>query len=381
MSDCKCLVNALVQAPLIAKKAAAFAIWKRAVEIWTDRYRGPARWPLLADLARELREQRSVVTPAPPVPVHITRAGLEGFLVGFATAEGHFGATETGHPIFVIRLRVDDRPVLDLLSAKLQVGHIRVSGGGVSHNGRRENPQASWHVTRWPDLRCLVAVFDRCPPRGRKAGAYAVWRQLIAEATSPEGRRQLVPSLRATHRYRSGAGVRRRNRNGDRSRRVCKEALLRFAARGDAPYTSTAYERFRRSVAERDDLPTRMTVVRAFGSWWAALDACGISHVGCRAPEAVERLRSSQIVRARETREATREQIAATIRDCGRALGRWPSAMAFFRWRLRHAPRSPAQMTLYGAFEGGWAEALAYAQAGVEKRKDTGDQVPLTDRR
>jgi hypothetical protein len=303
---------------------------------------------------------------------------LERFLAGFTTAEGHFGATEKGHPTFVINLRVDDRHVLDCLSTELDVGYVRVRRAYRSRIGIHVNPLASWCVTHWPHLRRLASVFERCPPRGRKADAYAAWRELVAQAGDVQARRRLVARLRAARQYRPGARVQHRHRDQHRSRHACKEALRRFAAEHNGPYTSTAYERFRKTVVPRDKMPTRMTVVRAFGSWSAALDACELSRDGCRAPETVERVRSSNLARSRASREATREQIAAAIRACRLSVGRWPTAMEFLRWRLRNLPRSPTQGTVYRAFSGGWQEAVAYAQAGLENRKDTGDQDPLT---
>jgi len=35
--------------------------------------------------------------------------------------------------------------------------------------------------------------------------------------------------------------------------------------------------------------------------------------------------------------------------------------MEFFRWRLRAAPRTPSQMTVYRVFPGGWREVVAEA--------------------
>ncbi len=61
--DCAGLVQILDRYPLRAKKAADYAIWRRAVSAWlrlsTSRYMGPERWDEIAALSTALRAIRA----------------------------------------------------------------------------------------------------------------------------------------------------------------------------------------------------------------------------------------------------------------------------------------------------------------------------------
>ena len=74
-------------------------------------------------LAAELRASHHSIQPV-PCEVDITAADLAPFLSGFASAEAHFGASPEGSPAFVINLRADDAPLLQLFQRTFEVGHL-----------------------------------------------------------------------------------------------------------------------------------------------------------------------------------------------------------------------------------------------------------------
>jgi hypothetical protein len=135
MIGCSELAASLAGVPLLGKKSGDFGLWQRAVTIWTDHSQGPARWPQLRQLASLLRAHRDVGRAPDYTRVDISRHALSSFLAGFASAEGHFGASDSGHPRFVIKRRgssivgLREGPALhgDLVRAVARIGsHLRL---------------------------------------------------------------------------------------------------------------------------------------------------------------------------------------------------------------------------------------------------------------
>jgi len=363
--ECVRLASALTRYPLLNKKAGDLAIWAQAVAVWTDpTIDARRRCARMKALAHRLAAYRSMsVWPDNP-PVDISPRHVAAFLAGFVTAEGHFGASPSGHPIFRINLRQDDEPILTFLRRFYGLGWVDFRTPTPSASAR-----ASWHVTKLEDVERLVRVFDGEPPRGRKAAAYRVWRALALEAARTGGRRrtepdrerreQLVQALRSTRTYVDGPLIPPPRRRDERRIR-CRAALTAWAELvGYESLTAPSYAQIR--AAAHPEWPDRNTVARAFGGWRVALEACGLS---------TERsFDECRIARSKQTRGATRrardsaqqDVIAAAVRRCRDELGRCPRAMEFFRWRLHHAPNSPSQGTVYWVFPGGWREVIAEA--------------------
>jgi len=182
MPDCSALARSLSAFPLLGKKAGDLAIWHGAVTAWNETTKGPLRWRQFRRLARELRAHRDPAVAVDYTRVDISTPALSGFLAGFASAEAHFGASPTGHPRFVLKLRADDTAVLSLLANRFAVGRlIRVP---PSQHG---SAQTAWLVTRLDELRSLVTLFDGQPPLGRAGRVYDHWHEL---SSPPNGRRQ-----------------------------------------------------------------------------------------------------------------------------------------------------------------------------------------------
>lgn len=363
--DCARLAEVLEREPLLNKKAGDFAIWSEAVSVWRSGEAG--RWKRMDALARVLRAHRDPGVVADRPAVDVSRHYLSGFLAGFATAEAHFGAQlPAGKPTFVLRLRADDRAILDFLAAHFDIGRVAVRPG----TGRAQ-AVATWTVTGCDDLRRLASVLDRFPPRGRQGRVYEAWRELLDVATEQRGcrcsaterlrRRESAWYVRAQRAYCRPAPLPRHDgRQAGRER--CLAALRDWAASDPAAYTATAYTGWRSSAG---DHPSRNTVARALGSWHAALEAAGLPTDDCHAPSRAAAIGAAGRDQVAASRESQRRTIIDAVQRCAAELGHWPRATEFFRWRLKNALDTPSQMTVYRAFPGGWAEVLE-AATGAE---------------
>jgi LAGLIDADG DNA endonuclease family protein len=351
MTGCSNLAAALGQVPLLGKKSGDFAIWRRAVTIWTDRRLGSARWPRMRQLASLLRGHRDAGRVPDYTRVDISRSALSSFLAGFASAEGHFGASVDGHPRFTIKLRADDTAVLWLLAQRFGVG--RLVSAPASTRGRA---QTAWLVTGLEELRVLVAVFDAHRPLGRAARVYHYWRELV---TARDRRGGTLPPLAAhirdARRYRTPDALPTTMPRA-MSKRDSYVGVLRSWARATAPpYTATSYERWRASAAAS---PTRNTLATFFGSWHAALTAAGLPTGGIRPQETNAKASASAAPARALAASRRRDEVLRAVDGCWAALGRVPTASEFFSYRLRETPESPSQPEVYRLFPGGWAAVL-----------------------
>lgn len=352
-ADCVTVAGILDGSPLLGKKAREFEIWRKAIDVWAARCGAD---PRLERLAAKLRTLRGDYSPS-PCSVSITDDYLAAFLAGFASAEAHFGASGTGFPSFVINLRADDGPLLRLFQERLGLGRladIRAAG--------RSRAALSWRIKRLAELRRLVELFDRYPPRGRAARAYAAWRELVQlEPRTGYTRRVLANDVRRGRAFRPELAKISKPTRLERRQSRCLEALRSWAGVLEGPGTSTEYDDWRRTIAP--SAPTRNTVAAAFGSWHAALVVAGISCDRARPLELIAKTRKPKSSARAAHRVKLRSLILDTVTSCVGDLGREPRATEFLRWRLQHAPESPCQMTLYRVFPRGFEEVLAALRA------------------
>lgn len=284
--------------------------------------------------------------------VDITTPYLLAFLAGFATAEAHFGANSGDRPAFVINLRRDDGGILSLLHGRLHIGHIaEVPARGTSRAA------LSWRIGKLADLRALVSALDQYPPRGRVLRIYRAWRQLVlTEPQRRDARHRLAAEVRQRRAYKPGLGtILPANSSSARQARHL-EALRSWNATYGGPFTTTAYEDWRRRNAP--ECPGRNTIAAAFGSWLDALAAAGLSTDGCRPADRNAKTTEAQADARREHRERQITAILDGVERCAQALGHAPCATEFFAWR-RCESGVPSQMTVYRLFEGGWTSVLA----------------------
>lgn len=352
MADCSALARSLSTFPLIGKKAGDLAIWQEAVTAWNETTKGPLRWRQLKRLARELRAHRDPAVAVDYTRVDISTPALSGFLAGFASAEAHFGASPTGHPRFVLKLRADDTAVLRLLANRFAVGRLmRVP---ASQHG---SAQTAWLVTRLDELRSLVTVFDCQPPLGRAGRVYEHWRELvIATERSASALRPRADLVRDARRYRSGGELKVSPPSRDTKRRRYVEVLVAWAGHTGPPYTATSYEEWRRRA--NPETPNRNTLASFFGCWRDALAAAGLPCDGSRSAQANARAVETAAAARAVSRVRRRAAVLRAVDRCWSALGRVPTASEFFRWRLASAPNSPSQPEIYRLFPGGWAAML-----------------------
>lgn len=216
-SDCRRLVEVLYAYPLRGRKAAVFAIWAAAVNWWigldATRQRPPREWGPLPYLKERLTSvklyDREGYACADSGPDGLSSDWAD-YLAGFVTADGYLGMSKTPSgclaPRMTVRVRADDRPLLEQLQHRLAAGHVT---GPYTEPGK--SPVVSWTVTSRADLGRLLALFNEHPPRGRKAAQFQLWREAVlihlgGPARDEEVRARMAALQRALKRARLYAG-------------------------------------------------------------------------------------------------------------------------------------------------------------------------------
>jgi LAGLIDADG endonuclease len=282
--ECRELVRILREAPLRGRKQREFEVWADAVDVWAERLYDPRRSPQidmrLAALAAELVRLRRYVNPLPP-KIDATEPAsdeLLWFLGGFFSGEGSFTLSPSTARA-TIRLRADDRPLLDTFAAALGLGKVYEYGPESS-----SGPVAAWVVCGQGELERLVVFFNRAVLRGRKRREFDAWRhgaeEFMAARRSRRKREQgrldeAIASLRDARKYVArepsrpvDSGSRHRN-----ARRVYANLLRDWAGFTEGPLSYTAYAEARN---EHPEWPQRNTIAAALGGWAAAVRSAGL---------------------------------------------------------------------------------------------------------
>ena len=184
-------------------------------------------------------------------------------------------------------------------------------------------------------MRRLVELFDRYPPRGRAAGVYAAWRELVRlEPRTGTVRRALAAEVRRSRSFRPELGEFTAPVRRERSQARCLEALHEWASTFEGSGTIGEYLEWRRTVAPA--APSRNTVAAAFGSWRAGLVAAGLSCDRAQPPDRHAQGAGDAVVGARRsTSQASeprpRHRHSLRGRPRARAPSRGVSAMAAAR--------------------------------------------------
>jgi hypothetical protein len=171
--ECQVLTQLLDAHPLRARKAREYEIWREAVGIWAFErqgleHSGRAR---MVQLAEYLRAERVYREPQPDVVLpDMTDHHAPNYFSGFFSGEGSFNLSGR-RARFVIKLRRDDRPVLDAFCHDFAIGSV-VNVPAIEP----WSPAAVWHVTRATDVLKGIDRFDSAPLLGRKARQYRAWR-------------------------------------------------------------------------------------------------------------------------------------------------------------------------------------------------------------
>jgi hypothetical protein len=278
--ECAELARILRAFPLRARKRRDFAIWARAVDRWSaapyDAQAGGCFHAQMAHDAGALRLVRRYVKSPPPA-LDGPAADLVVYLGGFFSGEGSFGLSGL-RPRAVVKLRRDDRGILELFAERFGIGTVR------DHRPYGDpNPSATWLICAGDEIGAAVRLFEAAVLRGRKRREFEVWREAAEErvwarmARRPADRARLgragdrLADLRTYHPRREAFVA----SDGPRAAQQAYIDVLRAFA-DEVPggrLTCTAYAHAR---ASHPEWPTRNTLALAFGSWEQALGAAGL---------------------------------------------------------------------------------------------------------
>ena len=278
--ECAELARILRAFPLRARKRRDFEIWGRAVDRWAaipyDAHAGGSFHAEMADDAGALRLVRRYVK-SPPAAVDGPTADLLAYLGGFFSGEGFFGLSGL-RPRAVIKLRRDDRGILELFAERFGIGAVR------DHRPYdNPNPSVTWLICAGDEMGPAVRVFEAAMLRGRKRREFEVWREAAQErvwariARRPADRARIGRALErlvVVRAYRPVPESVASTEPAREARRAYIDVLRAFADEvPDGGLTCTAYTLAR---ASHPEWPTRNTLALAFGTWEQALGAAGL---------------------------------------------------------------------------------------------------------
>jgi hypothetical protein len=211
--ECLEVMRALRRFPLRARKRRDFEIWADAVGRWAAiPYDARADRAFHAKMARDagaIRDVRRYVKSPPPAldgPARDVLADLGGFFSG----EGSFSLNAL-QPRAIVKVRRDDRAILDLFAAHTGLGKVREHAGYGN-----DNPSVTWLICATDDMDAAVRLFEAAELRGRKRREFEVWREAAQERAFARlaGRRwdrvhvqRVADDLAALRRYRAPADV------------------------------------------------------------------------------------------------------------------------------------------------------------------------------
>jgi len=243
----------------------------------------------MAGFADRLRTVRRYVN-SPPIALDGPASALLAYFGGFFSGEGSFGLSGLA-PRAVVRVRQDDRSILELFATRFGLGVVR------DHRAYdNPNPSATWTICATDELAPTVELFEAAELRGRKRREFEVWREAAHERAFARvgGRRwdrsrveAVARRLKALRAYRPPRDAPRAASaaDGQRAARAAYFEVLRTLA-AEQPageLTAAAYAAARQRHPE---WPTRNTIAAAFDGWARALEAAGLgSRVSARARE------------------------------------------------------------------------------------------------
>lgn len=104
------------------------------------------------------------------------------YLVGFIDGEGCFviAKSPTGYRCaFVIKLRADDRRVLEWLCAKTGLGFVAMAHGTDGRQVGNRCPQVRWEINRKADVIALRELLETYRLQSKKLRDYEIWAQAV----------------------------------------------------------------------------------------------------------------------------------------------------------------------------------------------------------
>ena len=278
--ECQVLAEILDAHPLRGRKRREYEIWREAVWICASGRHGlrrgsRARLARLADYLLGERVYREPPTDA--ARPDMTDQHAVNYFAGFFSGEGCFQLAER-KARFVIKLRRDDRPLLEALCNDFAIGSV-VDVAAIEP----WSPAAVWHVTAARDILKGIALFESAGLLGRKLRQYRAWRpgaQAIARAiinktplnaSSVEEARRTLAHATA---YRAPPTPLPVDRGSSAARAAYVQVLKHWADSVDGTLSCSAYAAARR---QHPEWPTRNTIAEAFGTWHDALRCAGLA--------------------------------------------------------------------------------------------------------
>jgi hypothetical protein len=355
-AECGRLIEILERHPLRSRKRFEFDVWRRAHQVLEV---GPAdRLPLLAHDLLSLRRYGNTAARERPA---LDSEDFLPYFGGFFTGEGHLQLTRTSCRA-VVKLREDDRPLLEALAARTGIGRVYGQPAGAT-----SGPAAAWIVYRQQELQSAVRLLDAAGLRGRKRLEFEAWARGALEFANARGQRRrrdqsLVDDacacLAEARAYRSPPAIQPPSLANEYFAETCLSALRKTAAAVDGPLTSTAYMELRRA---NPHWPDRNAIVSTFGSWANALTLADLDDR--ISPHAQARRRRQSREPDESRRRANRERVLAGVRECTRTIGASPTVSQYLEWRASASPPPPALATTYRLFPDGWESVLRAADA------------------
>jgi hypothetical protein len=210
----------------------------------------------------------------------------EYYFAGFFSGEGCFrlGPRDAR---FVIKLRRDDRPLLEAFRAQFGIGSV--CDVAIPEPW---SPASVWHVTGARDVLRGIALFDAAGLLGRKERQFRAWRpgaEAVALAKIARGPvdEHVVASARQklarATAYAPPANPLRFDPGHADARTAYIDVLRAWANSTEGPLSCTAYEAGRRVQTH---WPKRDTIAFAFGGWYEALRSAGLADRAVRRPSA-----------------------------------------------------------------------------------------------
>lgn len=357
---CARIVDLLERFPLNGRKQREFTVWAHAVRLLQDE--STAGFRVLAERLRALR--RYVDPPALCLAPQQLTPALCSYLGGFFTGEGSFALSGSSARV-VVKLRRDDRPLLERLAGATGLGKLcDVAASGSTR------PATAWIILRHEELAAASRLLSSVGLKGRKARELEAWTRGALEfaRAAAAGRRrdrQVVRSatadLQAARAYVAPpAAPPVVPLDALSPRRFYAEIITAFASEAAGPLTCTRYAAIRRD--RHPEWPHRNTITHTFGSWLAALEAAGVADRAALAPDRY-RAGRPRTPGEQARRDKQRRVVADAVNACGAELRRTPRATDYFAWRLDgRSEELPGQATTYRLFPQGWSSMLAAAR-------------------
>jgi hypothetical protein len=288
--ECAALIQLLDAHPLRGRKLVEYEVWREGVALWSLRRYGlgPGARARLEQLAAYLKAARAYrdARADGPRPT-LTDPDAQHYFAGFFSGEGSFGLSG-GKPRFVVKLRRDDKPLLEAFCRDFGLGSVC-----DVDTPARWSPAAVWHVTSAKHVLAGVALFGSAGLLGRKSRQFRAWRpgaeaaaraiitgEPVDEQVVARARRALAHATA----YEAPSSSLPQNDASSAARAAYAEVLQSWAESSDEPLSCGAYEAVRHSL--HPDWPKRETVAAAFGGWYEALRWAGLAARAARRPSA-----------------------------------------------------------------------------------------------